>query len=92
MNNFYKRDREKESLESYLTRLIAKTDNIREEDVTVEYIEKQRNQLIYPEVRHEIGSDYGGYDGSGLTFYTRRELDEMEESVDSRLRELIATA
>ena len=67
----------KESLDSLFTRLIAECDNVNQRDVTVEYIRERREEKIYPDRHFNLGSKYGGYEGFGLTFLTRRQIDSL---------------
>jgi len=75
---------EAESLDDFLKRIIAEQDGITPEEVTPEYIRKRQQAEWYKRLRYEIGSDYGGYETSGLKFYTQEELDEMEKRVDDK--------
>jgi hypothetical protein len=68
----------REGLERFLERLIAQRDGVRPEDVTEEYIRRKRAERVYPIARFEIGSNYGGYDTTGLQVLTRAEVDEAE--------------
>ena len=77
-----------DTLEDRFNRIIAKLDNISEQDVTVEYIRQQREKIIYPTTRFDSGSEYGGYDGKGLKFLTRNEFDELERKVNIRQKSI----
>ena len=91
MKNLNTKDfRPEESLDSIFTRLIAKKDNITEQGVTVDYISQQREKLIYPNVRYEVGSTYGGYDHDGLLFLTQNELAAIGELISELMKELQA--
>ncbi len=78
----------RETLDDFLKRRIAAKEGIAPEQVTPEYIQERREEQIYPDIRYEIGSDYGGYDTVGLKFRTRHELDEIERDVDEALAKL----
>lgn len=80
--------RPEESLDSIFTRLIAAKDNVDQKEVTVEYIRQQREKLIYPNVRYNVGSTYGGYDHDGLLFLTRNELKDIGELIDEFMLEV----
>ena len=71
-----------ESLRQYLRRRIAELDGVSPEEVTPEYIRKQREKRIYPKLKFDISSDYGGYSGEGRTFLTGEELDALDQEVD----------
>lgn len=76
------------SLDDLLRKLIAAQEGIDPEQVTVEYIRKQRERRFYPSTRYSIGSKYGGYDSTGLIFLTREELEAIERRVDAELAKL----
>lgn len=88
MNKEAKKPEKSESLDEYLTRLISEKEGIKREEVTVEYMHQQRMNKIYPKAKFEIGSDYGGYDTTGLAVYSRDELDDIEKSVDKELKKI----
>jgi len=71
-------------LETLLTELIAQHDHVRPEDVTLDYIRKQRESKVTPNLRFEVGSELGGYDGADVHFYTETELADLERKVDAR--------
>jgi len=73
------------SLDELLNHLISFQEGITPGEVTVEYIRDQREKRFYPKVRYEIGTDYGGYDLTGLTVKTRNEFDEIERSIETDL-------
>jgi len=75
----------KESLGELLNRLIATQENIRPEEVTVEYIQKQRESRLYPTTRYNISTEYGGYDPNGLEFFTQDELCSIQKRVEEEL-------
>jgi hypothetical protein len=76
------------TLEELLTRLIATQEGIRQDEVTVEYIHEQRKQHLYPTIRYDIGTEYGGYSTEGLKFFTQDELEDIEQQVDRQLAKL----
>lgn len=69
-------------LSTLLDQLISNHDHIRADQVTIEYIRQQREANVYPTAVFDIGSDYGGYDGTGLIFKTREGFEKMESDVD----------
>lgn len=73
------------NLGQYLTQLIAAADAVRPEEVTPEYIHEQRETRIYPHVRYNLGSDYGGYCSDGLEFLTVEEFNRLRQEIDSYL-------
>jgi hypothetical protein len=72
-----------------LDRLIADADGIRPDQVTEAHILKQRETKIYPRLRYNIPSEYGGYDLTGLEVNTRSELNEREARVDAAAARLV---
>jgi hypothetical protein len=74
-----------EEVDSYLKCLIAEKEGISPEQVSVRYIHEQREKRIYKTKRYDIGSDYGGYDSSGLTVLTGEQLDEIDDRADKFL-------
>lgn len=79
-------------LREYFKHLIAAQEGILPEDVTSEYILKQRQDLIYPTGRYDVHSAYGGYQGSHLAFLTRNEVDELAREVDEEFEKIRAPA
>ncbi len=67
-----------QAMDNYLKQLIADKDGIKPEQVSVRYIHEQREKYLYKTKRYDIGSDYGGYELSGLTVLTGTELDEID--------------
>lgn len=76
------------NLDKIFTRLIAKELNVEESKVTVEFIRQQREKTIYPNIRYNVGSAYGGYDHEGLLFLTRNEFKEIGKMVDEFMLEI----
>jgi len=76
------------SLDEYLTSLIAAEDGVSPETVTVEYIREQREHRFYPSTRYNIGSSYGGYDGTGLKFLTQEEFEALDQRLDAELAKI----
>ncbi|MFA7062041.1 MAG: hypothetical protein WC156_14635 [Pedobacter sp.] len=72
-------------LNTLLNQLISNHDHIRTDQVTIEYIRQQREAHVYPSTVFDIGSDYGGYDVTGLLFKTRDGFEKMEADVDQFL-------
>lgn len=52
---------ERENLERFVVRLIAEQENVEPDDVTLDYIRRQRDNNVYPKMRFERSSQYGGY-------------------------------
>jgi hypothetical protein len=77
---------QREGLERFFQRLIAARDGVRPEDVTEEYIRKQRAAVVYPNVRFEVSSRYGGYDTTSLQVLTRSEVAAVEDRVERAAR------
>ncbi len=75
-------------LDSLFIKLIAEKDNVKPEKVTVEYIHEQREKKVYPKMRYEIGTDYSGYNETGLTFLSGEEFDEIEREANKFLDNL----
>jgi hypothetical protein len=80
-----------DSLETLLQELIAAQDDVRPEDVTLDYIRSQREKRFYPTVRYETDSRYGGYDSRRLRSLSRNELDEVADQVTRRLKEVLGS-
>lgn len=78
----------KESLDERFTRLIANTDNVPPDKVTVQYIQDQREKLYYGDTRYNISSSYGGHNPIGLTSLTRNESDKIGEIIDEIMQEI----
>ena len=76
-----------QSLDDFLTCLIANHDQVPPARVTVEYIRNERAKRVYPTARYENGTKYGGYSTTGLTFRTMAERQAIAEEVDRRLAE-----
>lgn len=79
-------------LEELFKRLIAARDGVRPEDVTGEYIRKQREDRLYPRTSYDIDSDYGGYDSSHLKVLSRRELDALESRSREKFEAVLASS
>jgi hypothetical protein len=75
-----------DGLEKYLERLIAEREHVRPEQVTEEYIRNERARKIYPNVRYETDSGYGGYCTIGLQVLTRDEIDGAARRMDDARR------
>ena len=74
------------NLGELLGRLIAAQEEITPEQVTVAYIEEQRQKRFYPNTRYNLGSD------SGERICTREELDAIERQVDKALERILNPA
>lgn len=68
-------------LERTFTNLIAENEGIKPEDITIEWIEGQRKNNLYPNARFNIGGYSGSYNLIGLFSLTRRKMDEIESVV-----------
>jgi hypothetical protein len=77
----------RQSLDEYLTCLIAIHDRVPPARVTVEYIRNERAKRVYPTARYDNGTRYGGYSTTGLTFRTMKERQAIATEVDRRLAE-----
>lgn len=66
-----------ESLGSLFSKLISEQEGVEQKDVTPDYILEQREKKIYPNQTFDLGSRDGGYDGFGLTFLTRKEIEKI---------------
>jgi hypothetical protein len=77
-----------ESLDELLSELIAENDGVAPNAVTPAYIREKREKEIYPVVRYEVGSAYGGYATDGLTVSTRNELEALAERVEKEQQAL----
>ena len=80
--------RSQEPLEQWITRLIADREGIEPREVTLDYIQREREKRFYPRSRYAVGTDYGGYNAHGLEVLTREEIAAIEEEVDAALNEL----
>ena len=78
----------RESLGDFFRRLIGERDNVTPDNVDLEYIRRRRSEPWYKRIRFNIGSDYGGYEVSGLRFYTEEEFEKIEEQVDEKFLKL----
>jgi hypothetical protein len=76
-----------ETLEQYLTRLIAMDEGVSPEEVTLEFIRKKREERIYPNERYSICTDYGGYRSGNLEVLTREELSRREKETYEWLKQ-----
>ena len=82
-------DAQAEGLAVFLKRLIASEKGLKNyQEVTPDYIQKQRDENIYPHVRYENGCSYRGYSGDGLQFYTWDEFAEIERLLDMAMATL----
>jgi hypothetical protein len=75
-------------LEELLQELIAAQDGVRPQDVTVDYIQNQREKRFYPNTRNDGDSKYGGYNSRRLRFLSRNEFDAISEKVAAELASL----
>jgi hypothetical protein len=71
-----------EELDYRIKCMIADRQGIKPEDVTTSYIREQREKQLYKTTRYDIGSEYGGYDLTGLKVFTGNELDDIEKHAD----------
>lgn len=76
-------------LKYYFRRLIAARAGISPEEVTPEYILKQRELTVYPNTRFDIHSAYGGYQGQHLMVLTRNEIEELAQKTEKALEHFV---
>jgi hypothetical protein len=76
-------------LDRFLTELIAKQEGVRPEEVTMEYIRRQRETRFYPKARYIVTSPKGGYSTAGLRVRSRDENIALNERIDAFLRDFI---
>jgi hypothetical protein len=74
-----------EPLEEWITILIADREGIPPSEVTLEYIQQQREQRFYPIARYAIGTEYGGYNSHALEVLSRAQLSAIEREVKTAL-------
>ena len=79
---------EAKNLEDLFNILIAEEQHVNKEDVTVEFIMRQREKSIYPDTRFKSESGYGGYVNLGLASFTGNELKEIEVLVDGIMKRI----
>ncbi|MHB9075689.1 MAG: hypothetical protein ACYC6G_19465 [Desulfobaccales bacterium] len=77
-----------ESLKSFFSRLIAANDKVKESDISVDYIRKKREESLYPYVRINHGSDYGGYEHLGLISLSTQELNLIGSKVEDIMQDI----
>ncbi|MGB5834987.1 MAG: hypothetical protein WBG92_23795 [Thiohalocapsa sp.] len=67
--------RPNETLDAYLTRIIAADNDVTQDEVTSEWISEQREKTIYPSARFRKTSVVGGKLTNGLRSLSRRDFD-----------------
>lgn len=67
-------------LQKRFKQLIADRDGIKPEEVTFEYIQRRREQDIYPKIKYRPTTN-DGYDLTGLKVRSRDEIAEVERRV-----------
>jgi hypothetical protein len=73
----------REGLEKYLDNLIAEKEHVRPEDITEEYIRRERRERkVYAAMRYDVDSGYGGDTTLGLEVVTRDEIDAGVRRMD----------
>jgi hypothetical protein len=80
---------EKAPLDELLTQLIANADGVPPERVTTVYIQTQREKLVYPKMKFELGSKYGGYNSRDLKFLSRDEIGALRDSATKKAAALL---
>ena len=78
-------ENQSESLDEKLTRLICEHEGISPDELTIDYIHKQREKRFYPNTRYDLDSIYGGYSTIGLKVYTLNELNEIKNQVHKKM-------
>lgn len=74
----------KDGVEKYLERLIAQKKHVKPEDVTEEFIRKQRSETEKKvDVRYDVDSQYGGYCTIGLNVLTTAEINAAIDSLEN---------
>ena len=75
-------------LDDILDQYIASNGGIEITDINFEYIMQRRINNIYPTIKYNIDSLYGGYSTLGLAIYSKVELDRIEENAETILFDL----
>lgn len=57
--------------------------------VTTVYIQTQRENLLNPKMRFELGTKYGGYNSRDLKFLSRDEMDVLRDSAIQKAAALL---
>lgn len=57
--------------------------------VTTVYIQTQREKLVYPKMRLELGTKYGGYNSRDLKFLSRDEMGVLRDSAIKKAAALL---
>ena len=76
------------SLSNWFSKRIAAHDGVPVEEVTTEYIQRKRDQELYPVKKYEIGSKYGGYNTIELKFMTRNAILDLLRRIDAAFAKL----
>lgn len=74
-----------ENLGDFFKKKISEMDGIPVEEVTAEYIRKQRAKQDFPLVDFSIGLEYTGFDRNGLKLISNKEYQQMEIEADEFL-------
>ena len=76
-------------MEKKLNRLIAEIDGVEPaEDVNVDYLLENRSKRVYPIIKFDHDSEYGGYDIEGLLNLSRDDLENLDTEADEFLEEI----
>jgi hypothetical protein len=78
-------------LEKVITEMIAKDLNIRPEEVTQEFMQKWRDEHLYPKGNVELKSLYGGYNPGGRRVLTQAEIDSFKKEAEAFFRKTTTT-
>jgi len=71
------------SLNECLINLIAEKDGVKPEEVTGDYIHKQREKIIYPNMRFNLGPNYTL---CGIKSFTLDQLNRIESIVSELMQ------
>lgn len=69
-------------VEKYLEGLIAEQKHVKPEEVTEEFIRKERSEKEKVDVRYNVDSRYGGYCTIGLNVLTKAEINSALDRLD----------
>lgn len=75
--------RELESrLDQVVTQLIARDLDVKPEEITPEFIQRWRDENLYPVANVDLTTLYGGYNGVGRRVLTRAEIVSNREQAE----------
>ena len=78
------------SLEEFFVQLIAASEEIAPEQVTEDYILKQRDLHAHA-TEYAVHSPLGGYNGGPLAALSRQQFEILDKKVDRQLQEFLAS-